>query len=331
VGKGKTDLKQMNPLLQVQHLSVGIRQGRTYLLGVDDIGFQVQAGEIVGILGESGCGKTLTALSILGLLPPGIQITRGTILFDGLELRSLSERELCDIRGKDLSMVFQEPSLNPVLTIGRQIAEPLRLHGRKNKSLIYREVLDIMDKLGLPEPAKLAVAYPHQLSGGMRQRVMLALAIVGKPKLLIADEATTALDVSTQAQILHLLKQINRDFGTAILFISHDLGLISRLCNRLMVMYAGKILEEGTVNGVFSDPRHEYTKGLMGSIPQQDRKGKPLVSIPGKVPSIEEKSPGCPFAPRCSKAMSRCTTRFPDPLNLGGEHQVRCVLETEYV
>ncbi|MDR1030363.1 MAG: ABC transporter ATP-binding protein [Treponema sp.] len=321
----------MNPLLQVQHLSVGIQRGRTYLLGVDDIGFQVQAGEMVGILGESGCGKTLTALSILGLLAPGIQITRGTIRFNGLELKGLSERELCGIRGKDLSMVFQEPSLNPVFTIGRQIAEPLRLHGSKNKRLIQGEVLDIMDKLGLPEPAKLAAAYPHQLSGGMRQRVMLALAIVCKPKLLIADEATTALDVSTQAQILHLLKRINRDFGTAILFISHDLGLISRLCDRLMVMYAGKILEEGTVDEVFADPRHEYTKGLMGSIPQQNQKGKPLVSIPGKVPSIEEKPPGCPFAPRCRKATSRCTTRFPEPLSLGGEHLVRCVLETEYV
>ncbi|MDR1986285.1 MAG: ABC transporter ATP-binding protein [Treponema sp.] len=318
--------------MQVQHLSVGIRQGRTCLLGVDDIGFQVQAGEIVGILGESGCGKTLTALSILGLLPPGIQVVRGTILFDGLDLRRLSERERCGIRGQALSMVFQEPmsSLNPVFTVGRQIAEPLRLHGRKNKRLIEAEVWDIMGKLGLPEPVKLAAAYPHQLSGGMRQRVMLALAMVCKPKLLIADEATTALDLSTQAQILRLLKRINQDFGTSILFISHDLGVISRLCDRVLVMYAGKLLEEGPVEAVFADPRHEYTKGLISSIPQQERKGKPLISIPGKVPSIEEKPPGCPFAPRCSKAQAQCTVCFPAPLSLRGDRQVCCIRETGY-
>ncbi|MDR2633853.1 MAG: ABC transporter ATP-binding protein [Treponema sp.] len=318
--------------MQVQHLSVGIRRGKTYLLGVDDIGFQVQAGEIVGILGESGCGKTLTALSILSLLPLGVQVIQGSILFNGLELLCLSERELCGIRGKYLSMVFQEPmnSLNPVLPIGRQIAEPLGLHGSKNKSLIEAEILDIMDKLGLPEPVKLAAAYPHQLSGGMRQRVMLALAMVCKPKLLIADEATTALDLSTQAQILNLLKKINRELGTSILFISHDLWLISRLCDRVLVMYAGRILEEGMVEAVFADPRHEYTKGLIGSIPQQEQKGKPLFSIPGKVPAIEEKPLGCPFAPRCSKANERCTTRFPDPLSLRGEHQVRCIAETAY-
>jgi peptide/nickel transport system ATP-binding protein len=299
---------------------------------VDAIGFQVQAGEIVGILGESGCGKTLTALSILGLLPPGIHLTRGSILFDGLELLSLSERELCGIRGKDLSMVFQEPmnSLNPLLTIGRQIAEPLRLHGSKNKRLIEGEVLDIMGKLGLPEPIKLAAAYPHQLSGGMRQRVMLALAMVCKPKLLIADEATTALDLSTQAQILHLLKRINQEFGTSILFISHDLGVISRLCDRVLVMYVGRVLEEGSVEAVFGDPRHEYTKGLIGSIPQPEQKGKPLLSIPGKVPTIKEKPLGCPFAPRCSKVRDRCTARFPDAVSLNGEHQVRCMAVTDY-
>jgi peptide/nickel transport system ATP-binding protein len=224
-------------------------------------------------------------------------------------------------------MVFQEPmsSLNPVLTIGRQIGEPLVLHGRKNKRLIHREVLDMMDKLGLPEPAKLITAYPHQLSGGMRQRVMLALAMMCKPKLLIADEATTALDLSTQAQILRLLERINRDLGASILFISHDLALIRRLCDRVLVMYAGKILEEGTVEAVFSNPLHEYTKGLIGSIPQQERKGKPLLSIPGTVPSLDEKPPGCPFAPRCGKASAPCLVRFPDPLQVTPGHQVCCV------
>jgi peptide/nickel transport system ATP-binding protein len=218
-------------------------------------------------------------------------------------------------------------SLNPLLTIGRQIAEPLYLHGWKNKGFIRREVLDLMTRLGLPEPEKLACAYPHQLSGGMRQRVLLALAMVCKPKLLIADEATTALDLSTQSQILQLLRGINQDLGTSILVISHDLGVIRRLCDRVLVMYAGKLVEAGAAAAVFTDPRHEYTRGLMYSVPQQEQKGKPLLSIPGRVPSIEEEKPGCPFAPRCPRVLGSCMVQFPEAVRLQGDHEVCCIRE----
>ncbi|MDR2485824.1 MAG: ABC transporter ATP-binding protein [Treponema sp.] len=325
------------PLLEVQDLAVGIKKGKKYLPAVEDIRFQIYPGEILGIVGESGCGKTLTARSIPGLLPQGVQVMKGSIVFNGAELRGLSQKELCRIRGNELSMVFQEPmtSLNPLLTIGRQIGEPLALHGGKDGKLIYRRVLDIMRRVGLSDPEKLAASYPHQLSGGMRQRVMIALAIVCKPRLLIADEPTTALDVTIQAQILRLLKGINQELGTAVLFISHDLGVISRLCDRVLVMYAGKLVEEGAVTVMFSHPQHEYTKGLLGSIPSKERKGKPLINIPGKVPSINEKQAGCPFAPRCLRAETPCFTRFPDKISLNDHHHVYCRLidkphEAEY-
>ncbi|MDR3172224.1 MAG: ABC transporter ATP-binding protein [Treponema sp.] len=332
------------PLLAVRHLSIGIQTNHTYLkknrekskkkweyrLAVEDISFQINPEEIVGIVGESGCGKTLTALSIPGLLPEGVGITGGTIQFNGTELRGLSQRELCRIRGNEISMVFQEPmtSLNPLLKIGRQIAEPLALHGWKNKRQVHDEVLEIMGKVGLPEPERLIDAYPHQLSGGMRQRVMIALAVVCKPKLLIADEPTTALDVTIQAQILQLMKRINQVLGTSILFISHDLAVISRLCDRVLVMYAGKFVEEGTVRSVFNHPVHEYTKGLIGSMPSKAQKGKALVSIPGKVPSIQEKRFGCPFAPRCLRAEAWCFAAFPERRVLDDDHQVCCVWAT---
>jgi peptide/nickel transport system ATP-binding protein len=322
------------PLLQVQHLSVGIKQDIGFLNAVDDISFHLNTGEILGIVGESGCGKSLTALSIAGLLPQGVRITGGNSIFDSMDVSVLSQQDFCDIRGKTISMIFQEPmtSLNPLLKIGPQIAEPLELHGRNDKKALYAEVLDIMQKVGLPDPKKLAAAYPHQLSGGMRQRVMIALAIVGKPKLLIADEPTTALDVTIQAQILHLLKQINREFGTSILFISHDLGVISQICNRVLVMYAGKLVEEGRTETILFHPLHEYTKGLLGSIPTKEQKGKALVNIPGKVPSLGERGRGCPFAPRCWRAQWDCFDRFPDAYTLKDGRRVHCILakvETE--
>jgi peptide/nickel transport system ATP-binding protein len=236
------------------------------------------------------------------------------------------------IRGKYLSMVFQEPqsSLNPLLKIGAQIAEPLIIHGEKDQAFIRSSVIDLMEKLGLSDPEKLLAMYPHQLSGGMCQRVMIALAVICKPKLLIADEPTTALDVTIQAQILDLLKKINAELGTSILFISHDLSVISRLCDRVLVMYAGKIVESGPVREVFAHPVHEYTRGLLGSIPDRTRTGKPLASISGKVPSLEEGRPaGCPFNPRCSKAAGRCRSSFPAETDLGGGHRVHCVLARE--
>jgi peptide/nickel transport system ATP-binding protein len=332
----------MMPLLRVEGLSVGIRRNREYLPAVESISFTIMPGEIVGIVGESGCGKSLTALSIPGLLPQGVELSGGSVIFDGRDIGGLSEGELCRIRGSEISLVFQEPmsSLNPLIKIGPQIAEPLKLHGWKDRKLIAWEVADIMNKVGLRNPEKLIHEYPHQLSGGMRQRVMIALAMVCKPKLLIADEPTTALDVTIQAQILGLMKGINRELGTSILFISHDLGVINRICDRVLVMYSGRIVEEGTVRNIFLHPLHEYTRGLMGSIPLRERKGEALVNIPGKVPSIEEKGQahfaGCPFAPRCARAEGRCFAAFPEVLPLGENHSVRCVLvnpesEMEYV
>ncbi|MDR2534717.1 MAG: ABC transporter ATP-binding protein [Treponema sp.] len=319
------------PLLDVQGLSIGIQQGKRWLPAVDNISFQLYPGEILGIVGESGCGKTLTACSIQRLLPQGVQTTGGNILFNGIDITGLSQEELRRIRGNEIAMVFQEPmtSLNPLLTIGRQIGEPLELHGKKDKKLICSKVLEVMEKVGLQDPKKLAPAYPHQLSGGMRQRVMIAAAVICEPKLLIADEPTTALDVTIQAQILHLLKKINQELKTAILFISHDLGVISQLCDRVLVMYAGKLVEAGGVKAIFSHPQHEYTKSLIGSIPRKALKGKPLANIPGKVLSIEEiaeRKFGCPFAPRCIRAGTSCFAGFPDKATVNEGHYVHCTL-----
>jgi oligopeptide/dipeptide ABC transporter ATP-binding protein len=316
------------PLLEVQRLSIGIQRSRDYLRAVNDISFTINRGEILGIVGESGCGKTLTALAIPGLLPDGASISSGDIVFENRNFAGLKDRERCEIRGKHLSMIFQEPmtSLNPLIKIGRQIAEPLELHGYTDKVRIRREVLDVMEKVGLPDPERLSGEYPHQLSGGMRQRVMIALAMICKPKLLIADEPTTALDVTIQAQLLRLMQWFNRTQGTSILFISHDLALVNRLCNRVLVMYAGKLVEEGPVRDIFRRPAHEYTKGLIGAIPSKDRKGGPLANIPGKVPSIEDagKLRGCPFAPRCSRREARCDASFPARMDLGGGRTVCC-------
>jgi peptide/nickel transport system ATP-binding protein len=230
-------------------------------------------------------------------------------------------------------MVFQEPflSLNPLLRVGGQIAESLFLHGKKDRRQNQERVLEIMTSLGLPDLPRLIRAYPHQLSGGMCQRVMIAQAVICGPKLLIADEPTTALDVTIQAQILELMKKINKERGTAILFISHDLSIIRRLCHRVLVMYAGKIVEAGDVETVFNKPLHEYTKGLIGSIPGRKQKGAALANIPGKVPSVEEQFSGCPFAPRCTRAQERCRTVFPEAAVFDDEHKVHCFLpETDF-
>jgi peptide/nickel transport system ATP-binding protein len=325
-------------VLTVEGLSVGIKRGKTRLSAVRDISFGIGPGEILGILGESGCGKSLTALSIPALLPAGVERTGGSIRFGGRDLGALSPKEMSRLRGGELSMVFQEPgsSLNPLQRIGRQVAEPLKLHGERDPARLRRRVLEILGSLGLPDPERLLRAYPHQLSGGMCQRVMIALAMINRPRLLIADEPTTALDLSTQAQILSLMKRINRETGTSILFISHDLTVIRRLCGRVLVMYAGRIVESGPVEEVFRDPLHEYTRLLLGAVPGRDRKGRPLANIPGRVPAVGEQPPGCPFAPRCKKALPRCGAAFPEaagPAAKGpaaetpaGEHRAHCVL-----
>jgi oligopeptide/dipeptide ABC transporter ATP-binding protein len=333
-------------LLEVRNLSVGIKKNKSRLTAVDGISFDIEAGEIIGLVGESGCGKTLSALSIPGLLPPEAEVTGGVLGFEArrglaghgsapaksgegravLDLLSLGEEELRRIRGREISMIFQEPrqSLNPLLRAGDQITEALKLQGLADAKTARREALELIENLGLDEPERIFASYPHQLSGGMCQRVMIAIAAICRPRLLIADEPTTALDPAVQFQIIGLLEKINRGFGTAILFISHDLSLVRRFCARALVMYAGRIVEEGKTGRLFSDPRHPYTRGLIGAIPLPARKGRPLANIPGKVPSIEEPRQGCPFAPRCVCAEERCTAAFPKAANLGGGHRVYC-------
>jgi peptide/nickel transport system ATP-binding protein len=314
----------MDALLEVKDLRILIK-GNT---AVDGLSFRVDQGEIVGLVGESGCGKSLTALSIPALLPPGGSVAGGNIVFRGRDTGALGEKELRALRGKEVSMVFQEPlsSLNPLVRVGRQITEPLELHGQKNRAENGKRALEIMESLGLPEPEKLLRLYPHQLSGGMCQRVMIALAMIAGPRLLIADEPTTALDVSIQSQILELLKKINRETGTSILFISHDLSVVNRICRRVLVMYAGKLVEQGTVEEVFTRPCHEYTRGLLGSLPDRRGKGKALANIPGRVPPIEApRLPGCPFAPRCPRALDRCGVAFPEETSLSPTHRFHCV------
>jgi peptide/nickel transport system ATP-binding protein len=316
----------VTPLLCVKDLTIDIVRGKKSFSAVKSIGFELEEGEILGIVGESGCGKSLTALSIPGLLPRAAEVSSGSVIFAGQNLLGLAERELCRVRGNEISMIFQEPllSLNPLLRIGGQIEESLLLHGKKDRRKNRERILEIMANLGLPDPPGLVRAYPHQLSGGMCQRVMIALAMICGPRLLIADEPTTALDATIQAQILELIKTINKKRGTAVLFISHDLSIIRRLCRRVLVMYAGKIVESGKVETVFNGPLHEYTKGLIGSIPDRKRKGSALANIPGKVPSIEEQLPGCPFAPRCVKARERCRAAFPETVLFEGGHRVHC-------
>jgi oligopeptide/dipeptide ABC transporter ATP-binding protein len=318
-------MEEETELLKVENLSIGIKAGKEWLLAVRDLSFHIDNGEILGIVGESGCGKSLTALSIPGLLPPEAAKRGGSIVFGGRDLAALSAKELSALRGKDISMIFQEPmsSLNPLMKIGKQVAEPLKLHGWKNKAQIRAETLETLAKVGLRD--SVAECYPHQLSGGMQQRVMIAQAVIDRPALIIADEPTTALDLKTQGQIIDLLKAINTDLGASILFISHDLAVIRSLCKRVLVMYSGKIVEEASVEDLFARPSHPYTRGLLSSIPGKADKGRPLKCIPGKVPSIEEPLPGCPFAPRCSLAESSCVAAFPKAWEPSPGHLVYCI------
>ena len=322
----------MEELLKVRNLSIGIRNvhnEKKVLSAVEGISFNINCGEILGIVGESGAGKTLTALSIPGLLSTNMEVTGGEVIFSGRNLLESPEKELQAIRGKEISMIFQEPfsSLNPLAKVGPQIAETLELHGEKDRALAESKAEELMEKLGLPESRKTAKTYPHRLSGGMCQRVMIALAVIGRPRLLIADEPTTALDSDTQGQILALLKEINETMGTSILFISHDLEVIKNLCGRVLVMYSGSILEEGNTEEIFFYPAHEYTRCLLNSVPDRRKKGMDLAAIPGKIPSLEEGRPGgCPFHPRCEKAAPRCAEEFPPARAVSTTHASRCVL-----
>jgi len=294
---------------------------------VDDVSFEVRAGETLGIVGESGCGKTVTSLALLGLLPePPARIMDGSsVRFGGQELVGADERSLRALRGNEMSMVFQEPmsSLNPVFTAGDQIAESLRLHRGLSRREARAEAVRLLDEVGIPEPARRVDEYPHQLSGGMRQRVMIAMAIACKPKLLIADEPTTALDVTIQAQILDLLAELRRTLGMAVLLITHDLGVVAEVCDRVVVMYAGQVVETGTVEDIFVRPAHPYTRGLLGSLPSVGDAGRRLVSIAGTVPSPLHWPEGCRFRARCGLAGEGCEA--PQELvRIGDGRAARC-------
>ena len=320
------------PLLAVENLVVEFGPKEAPIRGVDGVSFEIEAGRSVGIVGESGSGKSVTSLSILRLLPePPGRIAGGRVMFQGVNLLEVPRNRMKEIRGRDIAMVFQEPmsSLNPVMTIGDQIAEAILLHETMSAEARRAKVVEMLRVVGIPNPAGRLDAYPHQFSGGMRQRVMIAMALACNPKLLIADEPTTALDVTVQAQVLDLMKRIRRQFNTAILLISHDLGIIADLCERVVVMYAGRVMEDADVRSIFRAPKHPYTRGLLQSIPRLDDERDRLYQIPGSVPMAGAARKGCPFAPRCSMRVDRCTTEMPPLFRFGPTQRAACWVTAE--
>jgi peptide/nickel transport system ATP-binding protein len=317
------------PLLEVKNLQTAFEIDGTYYNAVDNVSFKVKPGQIVGVVGESGCGKSVMSLSIMQLLPKGIgKVKSGEIIFDGFHLENMSESQMNKIRGKDVSMIFQEPmtSLNPVFTIGYQLQEVLFNHMKISKKEARQKSIALLKSVGISRPEKIVDEYPHQLSGGMRQRVMIAIAIACQPKLLIADEPTTALDVTVQAQILELLKKIQEVNDMAIILITHDLGVVAEMCDEVMVMYAGKIVEHTNVDSLFYNPKHPYTSLLLGAIPKMDQEEERLSSIQGMVPSlINMPTSGCRFANRCPMAMPECSTTTPQLAENEEGHEVACL------
>lgn len=318
-------------LLKIKNLRTYFFTRRGIVKAVDGVDMEAKKGKLTALVGESGCGKSVTGLSIMGLIPSPVgKIVEGEILFEGNDLAKLNYKEMVDLRGKDISMIFQEPmtSLNPVLTIGRQVGEPLRIHSSLSPEEINERVLSILDLVGIPEPHSRLKSYPHQLSGGMRQRVMIAMALICRPKLLIADEPTTALDVTIQAQILDLMLELMKKINTSIILITHDLGVVAEVCDEVNVMYAGKIVEKGDVFSIFDNPAHPYTWGLLRSIPRIGKKGKAkkLYTIKGMVPNLIDPPPGCRFADRCDKARGICCEEEPPFTTIEEGHFVKCWL-----
>lgn len=311
-------------LLSVRNLSISFNSGSGWLQTLKDVSLDVRPGEVVGIVGESGCGKSLTALSILGLLPRrGCQRT-GQILFEGRDLVPLGESAMRQVRGRRIGMIFQEPmsALDPVFTVGDQIAETVRTHFSVSRNEAWERAVASLDAVGIAGARNCASMYPMSLSGGMRQRVMIAMALVCEPRLLIADEPTTALDVTIQAQIMDLLLELGQRTGTALLFITHNLGLVAESCARMLTMYAGQVVEDGPVEEILSRPLHPYTAGLLGSLPHIGQRKSRLPSIPGRVPSAHEMPPGCRFSPRCTYGLPPCEQ--PQALEQIGNRHVRC-------
>ncbi len=315
------------PLLAVEHLTTGFDVDGRFLPAVIDISFTVSAGETLGLVGESGSGKSLTAFSIMRLVERPGRIEAGRVIYKGRDLQGLTEREMQEVRGGEIALIFQEPmtALNPVFTIGNQIEETLLVHGKATRRTARARALELLDAVSIPEPARRIREYPHQLSGGLRQRALIAISLACDPSLVIADEPTTALDVTIQAQILDLLRDLQRRMGLALLLITHDLGVVAEMADRVAVMYAGRIVEEAPVKLLFQDPKHPYTRGLMASMPG-GAPGTRLHAIQGTVPPLGQLPAGCAFTPRCADRFEPCPTAPPGDTNVGPGRRVKCYL-----
>ena len=328
---------EKEPLLQIEHLQTCFFTKAGVLKAVDDVSITIPAGKTVGLVGESGCGKSMTAMSVMGLVGKPGKVTEGRILYrrDGEEaqdLLALPAKARRQISGDKLSMIFQEPmtSLNPVMTVGKQVRESLLIHEKGiSKEQAKERVLELFRQVGIPDPARRYASYPHQLSGGLRQRVMIAMAMACNPDLLIADEPTTALDVTIEAQILHLMRKLQQEHGTSILMITHNLGVVAEICDYVYVMYAGKVVEYSEVHELFQHTSHPYTQGLIRSLPKMEAGQGKLYNIKGMVPDLLHLPQGCRFAPRCEHACERCHCEMPPPYDIGGGHLVRCFLYEE--
>jgi peptide/nickel transport system ATP-binding protein len=316
------------PLLKVKDLNLEFKTSRGVLQALSGISFDVQRGEVFGIVGETGCGKTVTGLSILRLLPRSAKITNGLISFDETNLLDLPASEMEHVRGGKIAMIFQDPSssLNPVFTVGSQIMRVIRLHTDLNKKQAEERASETLTAVGLPDVKRIMSSYPHQLSGGQQQRVMIAMALSCRPQLLIADEPTTALDVTIQAQILRLLRDLQKQFDISVILITHNLGVVAQTCDRLAVLYAGRVAEIGTAQDIFNNPQHPYTRGLMNAIPKPGSRGKKMAAISGTVPSDPGMVKGCPFADRCEFVFERCTQESPLLFEVSDGHQSACFL-----
>ena len=320
----------MEPIVKIENLKTSFMTSNGEVQAVRGVSFCVNPGEIVGLVGESGSGKSVTSMSILKLLADTARIKEGKILFEGENLAAYSKAQMRKIRGGKISMIFQDPmsSLNPLIPVGKQVAEMIRTHHpEKDKAEVKREVLDLFARVRIPEPEKRYHSFPHEFSGGMRQRVMIAMALANRPKLLIADEPTTALDVTIQDQILKQLRELRKEYGTSIIFITHDLGVVAELCDRVVVLYGGLVMEEASVFDIFDHPKHPYTLGLLASIPslEQDRSRR-LKPIPGSPPDMTRPPVGCPFAPRCPYARVICGQELPPVTEISEGHKSRCWL-----
>lgn len=316
----------MSVILQIENLRVGKMVGNKFSAVLDDVSFSVKKGEFIALVGESGCGKSMTALSIMGLLPKTMNVQSGRIIYNGKDLTKLSNKEFNQLRGKELSMIFQEPmtSLNPSFTIGNQISEVFKQHTDLRADEIKKKSIELLEKVKIPDAKEKLNAYPHELSGGMRQRIMIAMALACNPKILIADEPTTALDVTIQAQILNLLVELQRDLKMTVIMITHDLGVVAETCHRAIVMYAGQVIEEASTVDLFEKPIHPYTEALLKSIPKLGERKAKLYTIEGSVPDINHMPNGCRFHPRCDFASNICIEKGPNLEMKENQRRVRC-------